>query len=178
MRPPRFCVVQDIAHLQHTQERLFSQVVLGHFCILKKGGFLLQTDRFFGLLLLVVMLLLHACASAPSAQTPTAAPVAQATGVPATAAPAPGAPTVTVKNFEFGPQEIKVKVGTTVTWRNTAENPHSATAVDQSFNTRSIQPGASKSVTFNMPGTFPYYCTFHGIPDGKGGMVGTVVVEP
>lgn len=115
------------------------------------------------------------------------APPAQATAAPPppvqpTAAPPPPAPraaaSVSMKDFEFAPPQIKVKVGTTITWRNEGSKPHSATAVDKSFDTAIFQPGEAKSVTFNTPGTFAYFCQLHGSPDGKGGMVGTLVVEP
>jgi plastocyanin len=109
------------------------------------------------------------------------AQAAQPTPAPApTAAPAPPPPpaavTVSMKDFEFGPKEIKIKAGMTVTWKNEGEKPHSATAADKSFDTTIFQPGESKSVKFDTPGTFAYYCQLHGTPDGNG-MVGTVVVE-
>ena len=61
----------------------------------------MQPARFLGLLVLVVTLLLHTSGRLAVAQ-----------------APAAGGPTVTMKDFEFTPKEIKVKVGTTVTWTN------------------------------------------------------------
>ena len=84
--------------------------------------------------------------------------------------------TVSVKDFEFGPKEIRVKAGTTITWKNDGAAPHSATAVDKSFDTAIFQPGESKSAKFDTPGTFQDYCQLHGTPDGNG-MVGTVIVE-
>jgi plastocyanin len=121
----------------------------------------LQPARFLGLLVLVVTLLLHTSGRISVAQ-----------------APAPGGTTVTMKDFEFTAKEIKVKAGTTVTWTNAGTTAHSATAIDRSFNTRNLQPGETKSVTFSTPGTFVYHCVFHGNPDDKSGMIGTVVVEP
>ena len=106
-------------------------------------------------------------AKPPAPPAPTAAAVAP---------PAPAAVTVEIKDFEFGPQEIRVKAGTTITWKNEGAQPHSATAVDKSFDTAIFQPGESKSAKFDTPGTFKYYCQLHGTPDGNG-MVGTVVVE-
>lgn len=92
--------------------------------------------------------------------------------------PAGGGPTVMMKDFEFSPKEIKIKVGQSVTWTNSGSAVHSATALDKSFNTRNLQPGESKSHTFSTPGTFTYHCVLHGNPDDKSGMVGTIVVEP
>ena len=117
------------------------------------------SSKFLGLLLLVVTLLLYAGSRVAVAQSPAAA-------------------AVTIKDFEFVPKEIKVKVGTTVTWTNAGTTAHSATATDKSFNTRNLQPGETKSVTFTMPGTVVYHCVFHGNPDDRSGMIGTVIVEP
>jgi len=107
------------------------------------------------------------------AAPPTAPPAPTATAAPP---PAPAAVSVSMKDFEFGPKEIKVKAGTTITWKNDGAAPHSATAVDKSFDTAIFQPGESKSAKFDTPGTFKYYCLLHGTADGNG-MVGTVVVE-
>jgi len=122
---------------------------------------MLQPARFLGLFVLVVALLLHTSGCLSVAQSP-----------------APGGPSVLMKEFEFTPKEMKVKVGTTVTWMNAGTTAHSATAIDKSFNTRNLQPGEMKSVTFSTPGTYVYHCVFHGNPDDKSGMIGTVIVEP
>jgi plastocyanin len=122
---------------------------------------MLQPAKFLGLLVLVALRLLHTSGGLSVAQSP-----------------APGGPSVMMKDFEFTPKDIKVKVGTTVTWTNTGTAAHSATAIDKSFNTRNLQPGETKSVTFSTPGTFVYHCVFHGNPDDKSGMVGTIIVEP
>lgn len=121
----------------------------------------MQPSKLLGLLTLITAILLHASTSVSVAQSP-----------------APGGATVTMNEFAFTPKELKVKVGTTVTWTNAGTTAHSATAIDKSFNTKNLQPGETKSVPFSTPGTFVYHCVFHGNPDDKSGMVGTVVVEP
>ena len=121
----------------------------------------MQASKLLGLLILIAAILLHASTSVSVAQSP-----------------APGGATVTMKEFAFTPKEIKVKVGTTVTWTNAGTTAHSATAIDKAFNTRNLQPGETKTVTFGTPGTFMYHCVFHGNPDDKSGMIGTVIVEP
>jgi plastocyanin len=107
-----------------------------------------------------------------NAQAAPPAPTEAAAAPP----PAPAAVTVSMKDFEFAPLEIKVKAGTTISWKNDGAKPHSATAVDKSFDTAIFQPGETKSAKFDTPGTFKYYCQLHGTPDGNG-MVGTVIVE-
>jgi hypothetical protein len=54
-----------------------------------------------------------------------------------------------------------VAVGDTVTWRNTGQAPHNATADDGSFKTRDLNQGQSASHRFSSAGTFSYICTIH-----------------
>ena len=61
----------------------------------------------------------------------------------------------------FQPATINVNVGDTVTWVNTGLNPHSATATNGAFDTDVFDPGTSRSVTFNTPGSFAYICKPH-----------------
>jgi plastocyanin len=104
--------------------------------------------------------------------SPPAQPAAQQPAAPA----APAEVSVAAKDFEFAPKEIRVKAGTKVTWKNEGAKPHTATADDSSFDTAIFQPGEAKSVTFDKPGTYAYYCSLHGAAGGSG-MAGTVVVE-
>jgi plastocyanin len=97
-------------------------------------------------------------------------------------AAAPPAPTeevvVDMVDFTYEPIELEVTTGTTVTWDNTGQFQHSATADDGSFDTGLFDGGDSASITFDTAGTFPYYCSLHGSAGGNG-MAGTVtVVEP
>jgi plastocyanin len=61
----------------------------------------------------------------------------------------------------FDPQTITVKAGTEVTWTNSDDATHTATADDGSFDTGDLDQGRSKSVTFEKAGSFTYYCRFH-----------------
>lgn len=61
---------------------------------------------------------------------------------------------------------MSVAVGDTVTWRNTGQAPHNATADDGSFKTPDLNNGQSASHTFSQAGTFSYICTIH--PNMKG----------
>jgi plastocyanin len=67
---------------------------------------------------------------------------------------------VEIADFAFGPADITVAVGGTVTWTNTDGQAHTATS-SGNFDTGSIAAGASASVTFDEPGTFTYICSFH-----------------
>lgn len=75
----------------------------------------------------------------------------------------------------FTPKVITVPAGTTVTWINSGSDPHSVTSDTRIFDSGTLAPDATFSFTFNNPGTFPYYCKFHGGPGGAG-MSGIVIV--
>jgi plastocyanin len=77
---------------------------------------------------------------------------------------------VTIADVAFTPPELSVAVGTTVTWTNEDWAPHTATAEDGSFDSDRLDQGASFEHTFDEPGTFGYFCSFHP------GMMGSVVV--
>jgi plastocyanin len=84
-------------------------------------------------------------------------------------------------NF-FSPPLSRIHRGGQIEFFNKGLNPHNAIAVDRSWSTEatygdlSMLGGAKTRVTYPVEGVFPYYCSFHATPDGKLGMVGTVVV--
>ena len=85
----------------------------------------------------------------------------------------PSAANVAVKidNFVFGRQAITVPVGTTVTWTNSDDIPHTAVSTDGVFKSKVMDTDEKFSYTFTNAGTYPYYCTIH--PK----MTGQVVVK-
>ena len=90
------------------------------------------------------------------------------------ASPANGASAgnaVTVVDFGFNPDTIKVKVGTTVTWTNTGVT-HTVTADQGLFDSGAFKSGETFSFTFAKGGTFAYHCAIHS------SMRGTVTVAP
>jgi plastocyanin len=95
-------------------------------------------------------------AAAPSADTSAAHPKARKAA----------SASVTMGDLFFSPTSVSIAVGDTVTWHNTGQAPHNATADDGSFNTPTINNGESASHTFTQAGTFSYICTIH--PQMKG----------
>jgi plastocyanin len=90
--------------------------------------------------------------------------------------PAPAPVTISMVNFAFEPGDITVPAGTSVTWVNNADGArHSATASDGSFDTGLLDAGQEATITLDTPGTYLYYCTLHGSPDGSG-MAATITV--
>jgi plastocyanin len=78
---------------------------------------------------------------------------------------------ITIDNFTFAPAEFKVPVGTTVTWVNHDDIPHTVVEVDKKFRSKALDTDDSFSFTFTTPGTFDYFCSLHSK------MVGKVVVN-
>jgi plastocyanin len=77
---------------------------------------------------------------------------------------------VSIDNFAFAPATLTVKVGSTVTWTNHDEEPHTVAATDGSFHSPGMGTGATFSHTFPNAGKFDYVCSIHPM------MHGTVVV--
>lgn len=83
--------------------------------------------------------------------------------------------TVEILADSYSPKTLTVEAGTTVVFKNTSLLPHTAQADDGSFDTGLISPGASKSVTLQATGVFPFYCLYHGAVGGSG-QSGTITV--
>jgi len=91
-------------------------------------------------------------------------------GSPAvTASDQPSGANVEVKidNFSFGPETIKVSVGTTVTWINRDDIPHTVVSTDGVFKSKVRDTDEKFSYTFSKAGTYPYYCSVHPKMTGK-----------
>jgi amicyanin len=74
---------------------------------------------------------------------------------------------IEMKNFAYSQPELRVKKGSTVTWKNEDGTAHTVTASDNSFDSGSMAKGATFSHTFTEVGTFDYSCTFHPNMKGK-----------
>jgi plastocyanin len=86
------------------------------------------------------------------------------------AAPAPAA-SVQIGNFTFSQPTITVKPGTTVTWTNGDDIPHTVVSKDGVFKSKVLDTGDKFSFTFAKAGQFGYFCSIH--PH----MTGTVIVK-
>jgi len=74
---------------------------------------------------------------------------------------------VTIDNFSFGPAELKVPVGATVTWTNRDDIPHTAVSSDKIFKSKVMDTDEKFSFTFSKPGTYEYFCSIHPKMTGK-----------
>ena len=105
-------------------------------------------------------------ATDPTTTTSSPATPSVSVSTPSRKAHSSASTSVTMGDYFFSAATVTVNVGDTVTWHNTGQAPHTATADDGSFDTGTINTGGSGSHTFNSPGTFSYICTIH--PNMKG----------
>ncbi|HIG94367.1 MAG: Blue (Type 1) copper protein [archaeon GW2011_AR13] len=75
---------------------------------------------------------------------------------------------IEINNFAFAPQELIVKVGSTVVWNNKDSVKHTVTSDSGTeLGSELLGNGESYSHTFNNVGTFEYHCTPHPSMTGK-----------
>jgi plastocyanin len=79
--------------------------------------------------------------------------------------------TVKIDNFSFGPAALTVPVGTTVTWTNQDDIPHTVVSTDGVFKSKALDTDDKFSFVFSKPGTYSYFCSIH--PK----MTGQVIVQ-
>jgi plastocyanin len=101
--------------------------------------------------------------------TALAVVLAVAAGFPATSAQA--VEQVIIDDFTFAPQHITVKAGTTVTWINDDDIPHTVASSTKLFKSKTLDTEDKFSFTFTTPGSYEYFCSLH--PH----MTGAIVVE-
>jgi len=80
-------------------------------------------------------------------------------------------PTIGIKEFKYGPPMLGVPVGSTVTWVNHDEEPHTITSATGAFTSAGLVNDDTFMQTFTKPGTYEYFCKVHPF------MKGTVVVK-
>jgi plastocyanin len=85
--------------------------------------------------------------------------------ISAPAASAQDEMTVSIQDFFFDPDQLSVAPGTTVTWVNEGEAPHTVTSTDgKELDSATLQPGDTYSFTFkddDAGETYAYQCTIH-----------------
>ena len=70
-------------------------------------------------------------------------------------------PTIGIKEFKYTPARVTVPVGTTVTWINRDEEPHTVTAASGAFSSAGLVHDDTFAQTFTKPGTYTYFCALH-----------------
>jgi plastocyanin len=89
----------------------------------------------------------------------------------ALAAGSPVAGIVLARDFMFAPASLTVSVGSTVSWTNKDDEPHTVVSDTSLFRSGALDTDESFSFRFDKPGTYHYACSIHPR------MVGTIVVQ-
>ena len=87
------------------------------------------------------------------------------------AAQAPDPNRVLIKEFMFAPNPLTIKAGSTVTWVNMDDEPHTVVSNTRMFRSSAIDTKESFSFKFDEPGTYHFTCSIHPR------MVGVIVVQ-
>jgi YVTN family beta-propeller protein len=87
--------------------------------------------------------------------------------VPRARAAATTGSAVSIKDFAFGPRELVIAAGQTVTWRNDDGAPHSLAFKDGASGADLLLPGQQFSRHFDAPGSIDYICSVHPYMAGK-----------
>jgi plastocyanin len=82
-------------------------------------------------------------------------------GLAARAADGPASAQIKIDNFTFGPTNLTVASGTTVTWINNDDVPHTVVSDDKVFRSKALDTDDKFSYTFTKPGTYNYFCSVH-----------------
>ena len=77
---------------------------------------------------------------------------------------------IMIDNFTFEPPQLTVKIGTTVTWKNRDDIPHTVVSAGK-FRSKTLDTDDSFAFTFTTAGDYTYFCSLH--PHMKG----TIKVE-
>jgi plastocyanin len=68
---------------------------------------------------------------------------------------------IKIDNFNFMPQDTTVAAGTTVTWINRDDVPHTVVSTNGKFKSKALDTDDKFSFTFSEPGTYEYFCSVH-----------------
>ena len=78
---------------------------------------------------------------------------------------------VMAKDFMFAPTSLTVAAGSTVTWTNNDDEPHTVVSDSGLFRSAALDTNESFSFRFAQSGTYHYACSIHPR------MVGTIIVR-
>jgi len=74
---------------------------------------------------------------------------------------------VQIANFHYTPPTLVVAPGTTVTWKNADDSPHSVREKSGKFKSAALDTDDTFSQTFTAPGEYDYICSIHPYMRGK-----------
>lgn len=137
----------------------------------------MKTPQLLLLTLFFSAIVLSACGGETTAEQiivqPTEAP--ESTEVTKSSGDSVSEVKVSIVDSSFESKKTTVTVGTTVVWTQNGNYPHTVTLDNGSYDSGDLSSGDIVSFTFTEAGTYTYYCSYHGAPDGQG-MSGVIIV--
>jgi plastocyanin len=79
----------------------------------------------------------------------------------------PSLTNVSIVDFAFRPKLVFVVAGTTVRWTNNGDTDHTVTSDEGLFDSGTLQSDESFELTFDTPGSYPYFCSLHPAMTGQ-----------
>lgn len=111
--------------------------------------------------LMLALVTLMTCLVACDAHKGGEVGAAAQTSRPSSSDPAQSAREIVIREMKYQPAELTVHSGETVVWKNEDIFPHTVSATDQSFDSGTIQPGASWTYVAKSSGAHAYTCKPH-----------------
>jgi plastocyanin len=68
---------------------------------------------------------------------------------------------VTIKDFMFSPMSTTIKAGSTVTWKNLDDEPHTVVSDSGLFRSAALDQNDTFQYTFSKPGVYKIFCGIH-----------------
>jgi 3',5'-cyclic AMP phosphodiesterase CpdA len=68
---------------------------------------------------------------------------------------------IAIDNFSFAPTRAAIGAGSTVTWTNRDDSPHTVVSTDHQFKSPVLDAGEKFSYRFERAGTYKYFCSLH-----------------
>jgi len=118
-------------------------------------------SRTYTVLLIIAVTAALAAGCGGGGGGPSAGAAPSAGGSPGTSS------SISIDNFKFSPRAIRVPANARVEVTNDDSAPHTVTADDgRSFDSGTVNPGASASFQAPAPGSYAYHCTIHSFMKG------------
>jgi plastocyanin len=111
------------------------------------------------------VLLLAACGGTSNTNTSTPTATTSNASTPTATTSSGGNQVNMVENnnvYSFSPATLTVAKGTTVTWNNKSDAPHTVTSDNNAFTgSQNLSESQTFQMTFTTAGTYTYHCAIH-----------------
>jgi plastocyanin len=68
---------------------------------------------------------------------------------------------INIKNFMFSPMDLTIKAGSSITWKNLDDEPHTVVNDAGLFHSTALDQDATFTYRFDKPGVYKIFCGIH-----------------